>query len=116
MDTEKFTAQIGQSPILTDFASGLAWVIPMLEIIVSLILMFQGLRLIGLYVSFALMVMFTAYIIAILQFSDHIPCACGGVLSKLGWTEHLIFNVGFLLLSTVGIILQSTPRQEKQPA
>jgi hypothetical protein len=35
---------------------------------------------------------FTTYIILILNFSSFIPCSCGGILEKLGWTEHLIFN------------------------
>src|SRR5690606_7657944 len=50
-------------------------------------------------------VMFTAYIVIILNFTEFIPCSCGGVLEDLGWTEHLIFNIVFILLAAVGILL-----------
>jgi hypothetical protein len=69
------------------------------------------LRLMALYASFSIMVMFTTYIIAILNFSTYIPCSCGGVLEKLTWTEHLIFNICFVLLAYIGIILQSKSQE-----
>lgn len=106
MDVQKFVYQIGQSPILTDIAGILAVAIPLIEIVVSIGLIFHRTRLVSLFASLMLMVMFTTYIALMLQFSDHIPCACGGVLSYLGWTEHLIFNMVFSMLAIVGIIYQ----------
>src|SRR5690606_12191987 len=38
-------------------------------------------------------------------YSDFIPCSCGGVLEKMGWTEHLVFNISFIVLAFVGILL-----------
>lgn len=52
------------------------------------------------------MVIFTAYIVVILQFSEEIPCACGGVLQSLGWKEHLIFNIVFSLIALTGVLLE----------
>ena len=49
------------------------------------------------------MVMFTAYIYLILNYSDFIPCSCGGVLEDLSWTQHLIFNIVFIFLAGVAI-------------
>lgn len=102
---ERFVLQIGQSPILYPYASYLAVLVPAIELIVSGFLAMNRYRLLGLYASFSLMTMFTLYIIAILQFSEHIPCACGGVLEVLGWKGHLIFNIAFVILSIVGILL-----------
>ena len=117
MDYQKFTVQIGQSPLLTDFAGVLAWAVPGVELLIAGMLAITWLRLIGLYAAFSLMVMFTAYIIAILQFSDSIPCSRGGVLEAMGWTEHLIFNIGFVLLGFTGIVLHSPEgRSNKTPA
>jgi hypothetical protein len=48
--------------------------------------------------------MFTTYIIIITRFSPYVPCSCGGVLQKLGWTEHLVFNIVFVVLAATGII------------
>ena len=107
MDVQKFTVQIGQSPLLTDFAGVVAWAVPITELLIAGMLAITRFRQWGLYASFGLMTMFTAYIIAILQFGDDIPCSCGGVLESMGWTEHLIFNCGFILLGLSGVILHS---------
>src|SRR5690606_14703009 len=59
------------------------------------------------------MVMFTAYIFIILNFSDFVPCSCGGVLEKMSWTQHLIFNVVFIILAGVAVFfsLQEKPKK-----
>ena len=107
---ERSVVQIATSPVLgplTNYAGYISWLIPSIELLVAAMLAIPKFRQIGLYTSFSLMIMFTAYIIAILQFSDQIPCSCGGVLSSLGWSEHLIFNVFFILLGLIGILLNS---------
>jgi hypothetical protein len=107
-DIERFQIQIGQSPLLTDIAPIVAWIIPGLELAISMLFVWTRFRAIAMYGAFALMVMFTAYIGAILTLSEEIPCACGGVLDTLGWKEHLIFNIGFVLLALCGILLNPT--------
>jgi hypothetical protein len=47
--------------------------------------------------------MFTTYIFLILNFSDYIPCSCGGVLEKMGWTEHIVFNLIFIVIAAIGV-------------
>lgn len=106
LDYQKFTVQVGQSPLLTGFGDTIPWLVISLEILVAGLLMFPRTRLVALFASFSLMTMFTAYIVAILNFSPYVPCSCGGVLEKLGWTEHLIFNGVFVVLGLSGIVLQ----------
>lgn len=108
MDIQKFRAQIGQSPMLTNFAGIIAWTIPPTEILIALCLSIPKYRLIGFYASLSLMTLFTGYIIAVTQFSTYIPCSCGGILEKLGWTEHLIFNIIIVLLAVIAIIIYPT--------
>ena len=105
-DYDNFKAQLGRSPLIARFWNWI-WIVPTVEIIIAFLLAFPKTKIIGLYASFSLMTMFTAYIFTILQFSEFIPCSCGGVLSKMSWTMHLWFNVAFILLSLTGIILQS---------
>ena len=64
--------------------------------------------------SFALMVMFTTYIIIILNFSDFIPCSCGGVLEDLSWSEHIVFNLFFIVLAILGILILETKNQTRK--
>ena len=105
VDYENFRVQLGQSPLLTAYAHVVAWAVPTIELIIAGGLVLPKLRLRGLYASFTLMVMFTAYIVIILNFTEFIPCSCGGVLEDLGWTEHLIFNLVFIVLAATSILL-----------
>lgn len=107
IDYDVFKMQIGQSPLLTSFAGLIAVIIPSFELITAGILMVPCLRLVGLYASFGLMVMFTAYIVAILGFSERIPCSCGGILEMLGWTEHLILNIFLTVAAFYGVLYYS---------
>lgn len=106
-DYQKFRVQLGQSPLLTAFAKWIAWLIPIIELVISLLLAFQKTRLWAFYAAFSLIAMFTVYIIVITKFSDYIPCSCGGVLENMSWDQHLVFNIGFVLLTSIGIIIYS---------
>lgn len=109
LEFEKFRAQLGQSPLLTAFADMVVWTIPAVELAISLLLFVPRFRLVALYASLSLMTLFTAYIVAVLYFSPYVPCSCGGILEKLGWTEHLVFNLVFIALAIAGIVLYTTP-------
>ncbi|MDD7888256.1 MauE/DoxX family redox-associated membrane protein [Flavivirga sp. 57AJ16] len=112
---DEFKIQIGQAAMLTPFASIVAWMIPSLEILIALLLMIPRFKLLGLFAAFNLMVMFTAYIFIILNFSNDVPCSCGGVIEKLGWTEHLIFNIAFVILAAIGIIIINGHKNHTNP-
>ena len=107
---DEFRIQLGQSPIITAYADWVAWGIPLLELIIVLLFIIPRFVLLAFYASFSLMVMFTTYIVLVLNFSDFIPCSCGGVLEDLGWTEHIVFNLVFVAIAVAGIALSS-----KQP-
>lgn len=110
LDFQNFQIQLGQSPLLSAFAAYISVAVPVVELILVTLLLFTKCRVLGLYGSFVLMVMFSAYIIIILNFSSFTPCSCGGILEKMSWTQHLIFNVVFILLSATALILQSKTR------
>ena len=111
LDYEKFRVQLGQSPVLTSIGSWLVWTMPAAELVIAGMLVVPRLRLMALYAAFSLMTMFTAYIFIILTYSPFVPCSCGGILEKMGWEEHLVFNSVFVLLALTGILLLS----RKQP-
>ncbi len=93
MDFETFQIQLAQSPLLSAYAGFISYAVITVEIVIALLLCYKRWRLIGLYASFGLMIAFTVYIYLILNYSDFIPCSCGGILEKMGWKEHLIFKV-----------------------
>lgn len=110
LDFQNFQIQIGQSPLLSAFTLVVSYGVPAVEIALVLLLFTSKYRWLGLYGSFFLMVMFTAYIFIILNFSSFIPCSCGGILEKMTWNEHLVFNMLFVALSGVAIIFESQSR------
>jgi uncharacterized membrane protein YphA (DoxX/SURF4 family) len=105
LDVERFSVQIGQSRLLTKYSEVLVWAVPLIEILISIMLAVSRFRLVALYASFTLMLLFTGYIVMVLTFDGRVPCSCGGVLEMLDWEAHLVFNGCFVLLSFVGIIL-----------
>lgn len=107
LDFQNFQIQIGQSPLLSAFTSVVSYGVPAIEIGLVLFLLTPKFRWLGMYGSFLLMVMFTAYIFIILNFSSFIPCSCGGILEKMSWNEHLLFNIAFVVLSGIAIVIQS---------
>lgn len=119
LDYENFRVQIGQSPLLSAFAGVLAWLVPATEIIISFLLLFSRTKVLALFSGYTLMIMFTAYIYILLNFSSYTPCSCGGILEKMGWNTHLLFNLFFVILAAIAIVLQSqiipikTHRNEK---
>ena len=99
-----FVVQIGLSPILPAFTQKVAWVVPLVEFLVALMLAVPDTRIIGFYSSWVLMLSFTLYVAAILTIASHVPCSCGGVLEALSWEQHLVFNFTFLALNTLVLI------------
>ena len=100
----RFVAQIGQSPILVGVSPYLAWLIPAVELIVSILLLLPTWRLLGFYAATILMAAFTLYIAAILTLSPEVPCSCGGILSQMGWKTHLVFNIVFTGIALAGLL------------
>ncbi|WP_246008771.1 DoxX family protein [Chryseobacterium lactis] len=102
-DFEAFQVQLAQSPLLSAYAGIISYGILIIEFAVAFMLLIPNSNRLGLYASIGLMSAFTLYIYLILNYSDFVPCSCGGILEKLGWTEHLIFNIWFLVLAIIGL-------------
>ena len=105
LDFENFQIQLAQSPLLSAFAGLISWGVIILELLISVLLVFKRTRILALYFAFWLMVMFTVYIYIILNYSSFIPCSCGGILERLNWKEHLVFNIFFVIISAVAIFI-----------
>lgn len=104
LDFQHFRIELGQSPLLSPFADLFSILVPSVEYIICLLLIIPRFKLIGLYCAFGLMVMFSIYIFIILHYTSFVPCSCGGVLEKLKWGDHLIFNLVFVALAVLAIL------------
>ena len=105
-DFYTFSFQLGKSPLIPQNLTWLtALAIPLGELIIVLLLIFDKHRLLGLYLSFLLMTLFTVYLFYILKYSYYIPCSCGGILGKLDWESHIYFNIFFIGISGISVLL-----------
>lgn len=114
MDFGLFKLQLSRQALISDYAGLFAWFLPLIELIAALLLMFLTTRKVGLLLSFSLMAIFTAYIGMIaFGIAEKTACSCGGVLSNLGFKEHFWFNLFFLVLSGLGLYLNSKINLDK---
>ena len=104
---DKFSVQLSKSPFITSFYQLVAWSIPATEIVIALLLTIKRTKLIGLYASFFLMSLFTAYLVIMLNYSYYIPCSCGGVLEYMSWEQHIVFNSFFIVIAGAGVLLKT---------
>jgi uncharacterized membrane protein YphA (DoxX/SURF4 family) len=105
-ELDVFQEQLSESPVLSMAAPVLAFAVPIIEFIISLLLFFPRYRLKGLYATFLLMALFTAYIITLFTISPELPCSCGGIIEDLSWTGHLLLNSSLIILSIIAIRAQ----------
>jgi hypothetical protein len=103
----RFSVQLSKSPFITSYYQLVAWSIPATEIVIAFLLAIKRTRLVGLYASFLLMSLFTAYLVIMLNFSFYIPCSCGGVLEYLSWEQHIVFNSFFIVMAGAGVLLKT---------
>ncbi|MFD2909807.1 MauE/DoxX family redox-associated membrane protein [Flavobacterium ardleyense] len=108
LDFENFQVQLGQSPMLREFVLSISYGIPVLELVLASLLLFPKTKVIGLYGAFGLMTSFSIYLFILITYSDYIPCSCGGILEKMGWEAHLLFNILFVILAIIAIRIYGT--------
>jgi uncharacterized membrane protein YphA (DoxX/SURF4 family) len=112
LDYTIFKTQLGRSPFIQPLAGFISATLPVGELLLAILLIIKKTRIIGLYLSFTLMLLFTGYIYTMLHYSYYLPCSCGGVLAILSWEDHLIFNSFFTIIALVGIFLTAKDQQK----
>lgn len=106
LDYENFNIQLSSFPYLPDAIKYFAWLVPLSEFIIIVLLLLPRYRLTGFYTSTLLLIIFTVYLFVVLMFAPHIPCSCGGILERLSWNAHIIFNICWILLGVTGVLLE----------
>ncbi|MET3982031.1 putative oxidoreductase [Mucilaginibacter sp. UYP25] len=114
-DTSLFRAQLYLQPFPHSLANALVFAIPALELFAIGLLCTDRTRTAGLRLSLGLLSAFTAYIGLILLFgSGQLPCSCGGILNRMSWGGHLVFNSVFVLAALIALRLHSKKREPKR--
>jgi putative oxidoreductase len=110
----EFRQQLYNQTFPHQVAGILLYLLPAAELITAALLCGTRSMLAGLAASAALLAAFTAYIsLVMLHYWDRVPCSCGGILSHMSWTTHLIFNWVFLILNLIAIYLHLSERRSQ---
>ncbi|MBN8850382.1 MAG: hypothetical protein BGO55_32275 [Sphingobacteriales bacterium 50-39] len=102
-----FAFQLERFPWISPVAKLMAWVVPVVEIVVSMLLLTGRIRVTGFYAALTLMLAFTLYLALMLGSDRHLPCSCGGVISWMTWKQHLVFNLFFIGVAFAGLVYSS---------
>lgn len=113
---ELFQTQLGQSPLLKSGHKVISLLVPITEMALVALLLFEKTRQAGLWLSAALLLIFTVYLTIIVSSYDasELPCTCGGFISSMSWTQHIIFNSGLMLLAVLGAMAGNKALQENR--
>jgi uncharacterized membrane protein YphA (DoxX/SURF4 family) len=103
-DHPTFEATLSRTPFISPGAAILAWLVPLSELVLVLLLFFPQTRRAGLYCSIVLLLVFTVYLVAALLSGEHLPCSCGGVISGMSWGLHVAFNLVFIGLAYGSVV------------
>jgi putative oxidoreductase len=102
-----FIGDINNQPFPNWLTPWITNLLPPIEVLIVLALMFEKTRTAGFYASLILMTAFSIYSAAVLlKFFDYIPCSCGGIIKNLSWRDNLILNLFFVAISIAGILLR----------
>ncbi|MEN5055726.1 MauE/DoxX family redox-associated membrane protein [Sphingobacterium kitahiroshimense] len=94
LDYSNFVVQLDNSPLIPDRMTNLiALGLPSVEILVAGALCFDSTRKASVLLTFGIMLTFTIYLIILVTFFSSVPCSCGGILGKMSYPIHIIFNI-----------------------
>jgi putative oxidoreductase len=120
LDYDKFVFQLRLAPVnlMIYWAPIIALVLPLIELGISVGLIFgfyyDKIRNKAIMAGIILLVVFEVYITSLLLIGSHLPCTCGGIISKMSWRMHLLFNAAFIIFGLISYLTsdQNLPEGE----
>ena len=91
-------------------AGHIAWLLPVGLLSIAIMLLIPSLRLKGLWLSLLALLAFTTAIALLFLSGASLPCSCNGVFAAMSWEWHALFNIVFILLTTITIGLYKLER------
>ena len=91
----------------SELAEILSYIIPGVELLLALLLLFSTTRWWGYLGSLLLLSVFTTYVGLIwVGAFPRVPCNCAGIIDSMGWAEHFWMNLGLIGISIFGVWLE----------
>jgi hypothetical protein len=108
-----FESALQQHPLPRLLRMMVVYLLPPLELMVALLLAVPSTRKPGSLLVIILLGIMTIYLGYMLVRGGHLPCACGGVIAKMGWKTHFFFN---LLCIGAAVVSYKEPISAKKRA
>jgi hypothetical protein len=105
IDHTRFLNGLRNVHLISPISNVIAIMVPVIEIVVSILLIIPRTMKIGLIGFCITMIVFTLYIISAIIWEPELPCHCGGAIEKLTWMQHIWFNLAFIFLAILAIRL-----------
>jgi hypothetical protein len=103
-DMEQFKFSLRHIPLIKPGADMIAWMLPLTELFIVLLLFFERTRVWGLKASLIVLTAFTLFLAYMILFVRELPCSCGGLISSMNWQQHVVFNLFFVAINLFGLI------------
>ena len=95
-------------PMPQELEEILAYVIPGVELLLALLLLFSVTRWWGYLGSALLLTIFITYVGLIwVGAFPRVPCNCAGIIESMGWAEHFVLNLGLIGVAVWGMRIES---------
>lgn len=110
-----FLIQLSSSPLIPlSLVKTTGLTIILFELSLVILLFSEKFAIIGLWLSYSLMLFFTLYILYLLNFPEFIPCACGGILGAMSHQTHLFFNATVTIVILFAIWIEYKNENKSQ--
>ena len=106
LDFNNFEIKLIQSELINnDWTTVIGYSVLLIEFSIVILLFFNIKRKETLLGSFLFLILLTAYLLALNEFSLFNGCSCGGVFDKLTYSEHLFVNFLFIAINFIALLL-----------
>lgn len=114
-DFNAFKSEMNNQIFSRHISNILAFILPAIEIIIALLLVYSTTRLLGMILSFFLMMGFTIYVgLALLHVYDKMPCNCAGLLGQnASWGSNLMLNLFITAVAAIGLMITLKERERR---
>jgi len=108
-----FRAQMHMQPFPPFLQTAIIYLLPPAELLLAGLIAIESTTRAGLIATLVLLAIFSGYTgLAAFHFFPKRPCACGGILTRMGWTAHFFFNLTLTGLTLVSLYILN--RKERQ--
>ena len=116
LEWELFYLNLLNSPLLPLSKTWIvitAWVVPSIEILLVVLLIYPKTKLIGVYSGTMLLSVYTLYLLALIFLAPYQPCSCGGIIASFTWVQQLWFTLGCLIFASLTLYLKRSEGNQR---